>query len=79
MANVYDANETMKMLGQQCSCELIGEGKAAEKDFMDVLNAYRQDPESSMFGMCVSMFSLGFIHGKRAERKRKALKKIKGI
>lgn len=68
---LYNANATMKMLGNQCSMKLIGEGAIAENDFRNVLSAHRANKTSSYFDIGMDAFMLGYIYGIRAERARR--------
>lgn len=65
---LYDMNETMKMLGYQCSVGIIK--GAPSDDFDNVLTAHRQCG-SGLLDLGIDMFMLGYIYGKRVERVRR--------
>lgn len=62
---VYDRNETMFMLGQQRTVSAFAQFFDM---YMDVLTAH---PKEGTHGICMDMFSLGIICGKRLERQRR--------
>lgn len=68
---LYGTNETMKMLGKQYPIGLLGKGGIAAEDFGNVLDAHKKNGTQSLFDFGVDAFMLGFIYGKRLERKRK--------
>lgn len=68
---LYDANETMKMLGKQYPCKLLCEGGIAAEDFENMLDAYRKEETYTRFEIAMNAFMLGYIYGKRAERERR--------
>lgn len=63
----YNKNETMKLLGEQNGL-LFWYGENVEKQIKDIAEAR---PYSFTFSSAADIFLLGYIHGKRAERKRK--------
>ena len=67
---MYNENETMFMLGQNCSFGLVGKGGIAEKDFTDVLEVHRRYG-TEYCSVALDFFMLGYIYGKREERSRK--------
>lgn len=68
---LYNANETMKMLGKQYPLGLLCKGGIAAEDFGNVLDAHMRNGTYSMFEIGIDIFMLGYIYGKRAERKKK--------
>lgn len=67
---VYDMNETMKLIGQQNGVELIAQGGIAAEDFHNVVTVHIQNG-SNIYDVSIDAFVLGYIYGKRAERKKK--------
>lgn len=73
MANLYEANETMVMLGQQNTLEILSDEELRKK-FDEVLQAHSDHTLPSvslLFEIGIDFFSLGYVMGKRAERKKK--------
>ena len=69
---LYDANKTMKMLGNTRPLEIIGKGQVAEDDFKNLMSAYRDvKAYPNYFEVAIDAFMLGYIYGKRAERTRR--------
>lgn len=68
---LYNANETMKMLGKQYPLGLLGKGGIAAEDFGNVLDAHEKKGMYSLFDLGMDAFMLGFIYGKRAERQKR--------
>lgn len=66
---LYDANKTMKLLGQQFYYQII---KDERKDaFNDMMNAHRSEGHIHYFDLAMDAFMLGYIYGKRADRARR--------
>ena len=75
--NLYETNETMKMLGYQYPMRLLcGEGVAGE-DFHNLLAAHRERGKSSVFEIGMDAVMLGFIYGIRSERSKKKRQSVK--
>lgn len=69
---LYDANKTMRMLGNACPLAIVGKGQIAEDDFENLISAYRDvKAYPNYFEVAIDAFMLGYIHGKRAERARR--------
>lgn len=66
MSFVYDVNPTMKMLGKNIYLRALDQQTFSELD--DILEAR---PYSCTRDTAMDIFMLGFIHGKRAERKKR--------
>lgn len=67
MRNIYEYNETMKMLGKHNV--ITGLIDDSEKQMIqDVIDAHKNYPEDSDTEM-LDYLTLGYILGKRAERK----------
>lgn len=63
--NPYALNETMELLGHQCLLSILD-------DYRDTINEVMQARKyEGTFSVCVDMFSLGIICGKRIDRKRR--------
>ena len=79
--SLYDANETMRILGQQCSCKYIGGGAVGYNDFKAVIEAHKAaaDTDNDLFSIGVDFFMLSFIYGKRAERADKQRKELQPL
>lgn len=67
MTNEYDANDTMRFLGKQFTLEIIQETNAW-KDIQSIITA--RAGEKTLMSM-LDCFMIGYIHGKRAERRRR--------
>lgn len=67
---LYNANETMKLLGHQHACGLLTGDGIAKDDFNNVIEAHRKQPRCTMFDIGIDMFMLGYIYGKRAVRSK---------
>ena len=66
---LYNENETMKLIGHQCTYGLIIGDGIAKNDFENVIEAHKKQPKCTLFDIGIDMFMLGYIYGKRAERK----------
>lgn len=79
--DLYKANETMAMIGQQTQLlDYLGPNGEALDDFHNVINAHCQYKEYSALSLLADIFLLGLIYGKREERnKRKAKRKTQDI
>lgn len=67
MNNIYEYNETMKMIGEQNA--ITGLIDDSEKQMIqDVIDAHKNYPEDSNTEI-LDYLTLGYILGKRAERK----------
>lgn len=66
MSFVYDVNPTMKMLGKNIYLRALDQQTFSELD--DILEAR---PYSCTRDTAMDIFMLGFIYGKRAERKKR--------
>lgn len=75
MENIYNVNETMRMLGKQDNfCELFKGNGEIRKKLKDI-----QEARANQFVMdaAFDIFMLGYIYGKREERKRR--NRLKGV
>lgn len=63
---IYDANDTMRMIGYQQVQEIFTSG--ARRQINEVLDVRKSE---ITFDAAIEMFIIGFIHGKRAERIRR--------
>lgn len=71
--NPYEANDTMILLGHQ---DIIGVyTQEARKQMNEIVNARRFTTTRET---ALDMFMLGFIYGKRAERRRRREKASRG-
>ncbi|MFW5669311.1 MAG: hypothetical protein ACOCM4_08725 [Acetivibrio ethanolgignens] len=61
----YTLNPTMQMLGHQCCLALLDQ---AHEEMNDILKAR---PNTATFDTALDILVLGYIYGKRAERKRR--------
>lgn len=68
MANPYDKNDTMRMLGKQHSVIPFWYNEEVRQQIKDIAEGL---PCSFTMEAAVDIFMLGYIHGKRAERKRR--------
>ena len=69
MGTYYDTNETMKMLGCQYYLNIF---KNEKRDaFNDMMNAYRAKGNIHYVDIAMDAFMLGYIYGKREERKKR--------
>ncbi len=66
ITTIYDANDTMKLIGHQCIIGKITD--KAKKQMNEIVEARKYE---TTFGAAIDMFALGYIYGKRAERARK--------
>ena len=65
--NIYEANETMKMLGDQYVIDSFWRNTEDEKEKkLRILRKCIHD--SFTIGAAADIFSLGYIHGERARR-----------
>lgn len=67
--NVYEANETMKLLGHQYYG--VAYDPEVRKQMDDIVDARRF---TTTFNTALDMFMLGFMHGKMADRARRKKK-----
>ncbi len=67
--NIYDENETMKLLGMQAYYLLAMPGEIAHEDFGNILEAHRKYMPDEL-SKSLDFFTIGYIYGKRAERAR---------
>lgn len=71
--NIYDCNDTMKMLGNQVSPMWFNE--KVRKDVQDIFDAYEKHAKilftSDTLSMMSNIFNLGVIYGKRDLRSKK--------
>lgn len=72
---LYDANETMKMIGHQCPASLLCGDGVATKDFKNILDAHKKKGTYSFFEVGIDVFMLDYIYGKRAERSKQKRKR----
>ena len=69
---LYDANKTMRMLGNARPLEIVGKGQVAEDDFKNLISAFRDVKcYPNYYEVGIDAFMLGYIYGKRAERARR--------
>lgn len=72
MASVYDANETMRLIGNQKECIItIEDHKAID----DIVNATIDDSTRDLSMIKYDLFKYGYIQGIRAERRRRKREK----
>lgn len=69
MTRIYRMNETMRMLGKNCIYTKVIPGGDYEKEFKDLRDAYFADGD--VVWSQINFFALGYICGKRDDRKRK--------
>ena len=72
---LYEANETMKMLGYQYPANLLCGDGVAVKDYRNLLDAHRRNGTNSLFEFGIDAFMLGYIYGMRSERSNQKRKK----
>lgn len=72
--NVYEANETMKLLGHQPYIGTITEEQRKGLDNIIVANLKAEKRDLSMIKY--DLFMWGYIHGIRAERRRRKSKQV---
>lgn len=65
---VYRKNDTMIMLGKNCTVEAFWGNEEVKKQMEDIKEAR---PHSFTLDAAADIFMLGYIHGKRAERARR--------
>lgn len=68
MNNIYAKNDTMRMLGKQYAIPLFWENEEVMQQIKDISEVR---PYSFTVDAASDIFMLGYIHGKRAERKRR--------
>lgn len=66
MANVYDKNATMKLLGYQYFNKIL-----SNDSYHAMQDLIKARPGESNKDMAYDCFTLGYIYGKRAERRKK--------
>lgn len=64
-SNIYEANETMKMLGDQHVIDSFWRNTEVRKEIEDIAEVH---PRSFTIDAAADIFSLGYIHGERASR-----------
>ena len=64
----YNANETMKLLGQQSMAYVLDRYPEVEEQITEIARAR---PYSFTLDAACDLFLLGYIYGKRAERARR--------
>lgn len=69
---IYDSNETMKMIGQQCSYELIRSNETIYKQFMDVLKAHQEHQTKDITEIGIDFYTLGIMAAKQMEPEHQA-------
>lgn len=67
MAQAYEKNDTMKLLGYQYAMEIM----CNEKVRKDMGNIAKARPYEASKSIATDYFMLGYIYGKRAERSKK--------
>lgn len=67
--NVYTLNDTMRLLGHQRIVQIFEKYKDM---YEEVLKAH---PYEGTFGICIDMFSLGILCGKKIDRERRKKKR----
>lgn len=65
--NIYEANETMKMLGDQHVIDSFWRNTEVRKEIEDIAEVH---PRSFTIDAAADIFSLGYIHGERASRSK---------
>jgi CTP-dependent riboflavin kinase len=70
--SVYTLNNTMRLLGKQCVFYALDTYRGM---FEEVMAAH---PHEGTFDICIDMFSLGIICGKRIERKNRKERAARG-
>ena len=68
MNNIYTKNDTMRMLGKQFAIPLFWENEEVRHQIDELAQARSCEFTRSAAS---DIFMLGYIHGKRAERKRR--------
>lgn len=71
--NRYEMNETMRLLGNQYPIDVFWGNDEVRKGIEEIAEAR---PRSFDYDSAADIFMLGYIYGKRAERKRKKIKRI---
>lgn len=67
MSNIpYNKNETMKMIGNQNVCCMLG-----KEEFKAIDDIAKARPNSFTSDAAIDIFVYGYIQGKRAERQRR--------
>ncbi len=79
MANIYEANKTMTILGNQYPQNIIGAEGVAREDFMNVIKAYAEKGTSDIYNLAIDSFMLGYLYGKRLERHKGNLAEVKPL
>lgn len=73
--NLYEMNETMKLLGRQSYLEILKKDSAERNAYNDMMNAIRECGRTYYGDVALDAFALGYIYGKRAERARRRAKR----
>jgi len=68
MKNIYKTNDTMRMLGKQCTFTPFWGNEEVKQQIKDISEGR---PFSFTYDAAADIFMLGYIHGKRAERARR--------
>lgn len=68
---LYEMNDTMKLLGEQYTFELLKEGSPEREAYNDMMNAFRESGNTYYADVAIDAFALEYIYGKRAERARR--------
>lgn len=68
MKFIYNENETMRLLGKQSYGEIYGRNQEAYKGIKEIQQARMHE---FTVDAAFDIFMLGYIYGKRAERKRR--------
>ena len=67
---LYEMNDTMKLLGEQYTFELLKEGSPERESYNDMMNAYRENGHVHYADVALDAFTLGYIYTASAQRER---------
>ena len=67
---LYKINDTMKLLGKQRYSSSVGQ--EGYKQLLDIITAHRTYNRLNLMEMLIEAFTLGHIHGIRAERAKRS-------
>lgn len=69
--DLYEMNETMKLLGKQNYGRDIYDNGAKQKAYTDMMDAIRACGRTYYGDVAMDAFTLGYIYGKRKERSKR--------
>lgn len=67
--NIYEANKTMQLIGQQSASETIAD-ETARKGFLDIIKAHQDNNSNDIYSVALDTFIYGVIAGKREARQK---------